>query len=122
MRESGLLTHWTQEWTPRSLNCTGLKPVTNAKVVNMIDFQGALYVLGGGIIVGILVLVTEVIIWFIQRIKHHYDSRQTDRLPQYSHDNGLGEEFKRNIFPRNSSNSIQSTLEEEQLENNDHEA
>jgi hypothetical protein len=46
MRESGLLTHWTKQWTPQALNCTGLKPVTSAKTVDLTDFQGALYVLG----------------------------------------------------------------------------
>ena len=83
MREAGLLTHWTKQWTPRALNCTGLKPVTNAKVVDLTDFQGALYVLGGGVLVGIIALLLE--------LCAHCNRKQKHILPQrnQSDDNNL---------------------------------
>ena len=59
MRETGLLDNWIQKWTPQNLNCTGLKAVTVSKVVTMDDFQGALYVLGLGGCVGLLILLAE---------------------------------------------------------------
>ena len=60
IRESGLLEKWIQDWTPNNTHCKGLGPVTQTKVATVTDFQGALFLLGMGLGVGILLLLAEI--------------------------------------------------------------
>ena len=53
-----------------SSDCTGLKPVTNAKVVTLSDFQGAIYILGAGMMISVLVLGVEHAVIRYKETKH----------------------------------------------------
>lgn len=62
IKESGILSKWTQDWIPeKNSNCRANNAVTEKKIATVLEFQGALYLLGLGVMSSVVTLVAEVV-------------------------------------------------------------
>lgn len=62
MKEGGLIDYWIRKRTPKYLKCKNLGPKTKSKVVTISDFEGAIFVVSGGIGFSGLVFIIELLL------------------------------------------------------------
>ena len=61
IRETGLLSNWIQKWNPHIIQFRCLGPVKNTPIASLKDFQGGFYLLTVGVVLGLVVLISECI-------------------------------------------------------------
>ena len=60
---------WTRKWYSGGARCTGLERTTSQKNIGLAEAQGAFYILAIGLVLALLVLVTEKVLGWLGLIK-----------------------------------------------------
>ena len=61
IHESGLLQVWKRKWWPKNSICSG-DILPEAKPIKLVDVQSAFYVAAGGIVLGFVAFVSEIVV------------------------------------------------------------